>query len=71
MALACYSCGKGTLAGNLVSHAKNRVKRRFKPNLHAHWIQVGGKRVRAKFCAKCLRRAKALEKEIQIATPAA
>lgn len=62
MALSCYSCGKGTLSGNLVSHAKNRSKRIFRPNLHTHWITVKNKQVKAKFCAKCMRRAKTFEK---------
>ena len=33
MARRCIISGKGPLAGNNVSHAKNRTKRRFLPNL--------------------------------------
>ncbi|MEX2650624.1 MAG: 50S ribosomal protein L28 [Alphaproteobacteria bacterium] len=33
MARRCALTGKGVLAGNNVSHAKNRTRRRFLPNL--------------------------------------
>ena len=33
MARRCELTGKGVLAGNNVSHAKNRTRRRFLPNL--------------------------------------
>ncbi len=33
MAKKCALSGKGPMVGNHVSHAKNRVKRRFLPNL--------------------------------------
>lgn len=33
MARICELTGKGPLVGNNVSHAKNRTKRRFLPNL--------------------------------------
>ncbi len=33
MARKCAISGKGPMAGNNVSHAKNRTKRRFLPNL--------------------------------------
>ena len=33
MSFRCDVCGKGPLGGNSVSHAKNRTKRRFLPNL--------------------------------------
>ncbi len=33
MSRSCAISGKGPLAGNNVSHAKNRTKRRFLPNL--------------------------------------
>jgi large subunit ribosomal protein L28 len=33
--------GKGPLVGNNVSHANNKTKRRFLPNLHEHrfWVE--------------------------------
>lgn len=33
MAMRCELTGKGVLTGNNVSHALNRTRRRFKPNL--------------------------------------
>ncbi len=33
MSRRCQVSGKGPMSGNNVSHAKNRVKRRFLPNL--------------------------------------
>ena len=33
MARKCAITGKGPMSGNNVSHAKNRTKRRFLPNL--------------------------------------
>jgi large subunit ribosomal protein L28 len=33
MARRCAISGKGPMSGNNVSHAKNRTKRRFLPNL--------------------------------------
>ena len=40
MARVCQVTGKRPVAGNSVSHANNRVKRRFLPNLHVHrfWV---------------------------------
>ncbi|MBT4879351.1 MAG: 50S ribosomal protein L28 [Alphaproteobacteria bacterium] len=34
MARRCAITGKGVMAGNNVSHANNRTRRRFLPNLH-------------------------------------
>ena len=34
MSMKCQLTGKTYLSGNNVSHAKNRTKRRFLPNLH-------------------------------------
>ncbi len=36
MSKVCVVTGKRPLVGNNVSHANNRVKRRFLPNLHYH-----------------------------------
>ena len=40
MSRVCQVTGKGPMSGNNVSHAKNRRKRRFLPNLHTHrfWV---------------------------------
>lgn len=41
MARVCQVTGKGPMAGNNVSHANNRTKRRFLPNLQYRrfWIE--------------------------------
>ena len=41
MARVCQVTGKRPLAGNNVSHAKNRTRRWFLPNLHNHrfWVE--------------------------------
>ena len=41
MSKVCQVTGKKSLKGHYVSHAKNRTKRTFEPNLHKHrfWIE--------------------------------
>lgn len=41
MSRVCQVTGKGPITGNNVSHANNRTRRRFLPNLHTHrfWIE--------------------------------
>lgn len=41
MARVCQVTGKRPMAGNNVSHANNRTRRRFLPNLHTHrfWVE--------------------------------
>ena len=41
MSRVCQVTGKRPASGNNVSHAKNRTKRRFLPNLHNHrfWVE--------------------------------
>ncbi|MCK5663030.1 MAG: 50S ribosomal protein L28 [Thiotrichaceae bacterium] len=40
MAKVCQVTGRRPLSGNNVSHANNKTKRRFLPNLHNHrfWV---------------------------------
>jgi len=40
MARVCQVTGKGPMSGNNVSHAHNKTRRRFLPNIHAHrfWV---------------------------------
>lgn len=58
MALKCFNCDKGVMYGHNVSHAKNRTKRLFKPNLHYARIAINGGNKRVRLCTKCLRRYK-------------
>ena len=41
MSRVCQVTGKGPMSGNNVSHAHNKTKRRFLPNLHNHrfWVE--------------------------------
>ncbi len=50
----CFSCGKGVAYGNNVSHANNKVRRTWKPNLQVVRIELEGKIVRVKVCTRCL-----------------
>ena len=40
MARVCQVTGKRPMAGNNVSHANNKTRRRFLPNIHTHrfWV---------------------------------
>jgi large subunit ribosomal protein L28 len=40
MSRVCQVTGKGPISGNNVSHANNKTRRRFLPNLHTHRIWV-------------------------------
>ncbi len=41
MSKVCQVTGKRPLVGNTVSHANNKRRRRFEPNLHTHrfWLE--------------------------------
>jgi large subunit ribosomal protein L28 len=58
MAAQCFNCGKGVMYGHNVSHAKNRTRKIFKPNLHSARIIVGGTAKRVRLCTKCVRKFK-------------
>ena len=55
MSKRCVITGKGPRSGNNVSHAKNRTKRWFKPNLQKKRVMIDGKRVRVWISARGLR----------------
>ena len=57
MAKVCEVTGKRPVAGNNVSHAKNRTKRRFLPNLHKHrfWVESENRWIRLRVSAKGMR----------------
>jgi large subunit ribosomal protein L28 len=50
----CYSCGKGVAYGNNVSHANNKVRRTWKPNLQVARVESDGKIIKVKVCTRCL-----------------
>lgn len=57
MAKVCQVTGKRPVVGNNVSHAKNRTKRRFLPNLHHHrfWVESEKRFVRLRVSTKGMR----------------
>ncbi len=57
MSRICQVTGKGPATGNNVSHAKNRTRRRFLPNLHTHriWVEAENRYVKLKVSQKGLR----------------
>ncbi len=52
---SCAACGKGKTMGNNVSHANNRTKRKFIPNLQRTRIETSKGVKRAYICTRCLR----------------
>ncbi len=58
MAKVCKICGKGSLYGNTVSHANNRTKRRWEPNLQRIKIVLDGSIKSVYVCSKCLKSGK-------------
>ncbi len=57
MSRVCQVTGKRPVAGNNVSHAKNRTRRRFLPNLHSHrfWVESENRFVKLRVSAKGMR----------------
>lgn len=55
MARVCYLCGKGPATGNNVSHAHNKTRRRWLPNLQTVRIpdEAGGRR-KVRVCTRCI-----------------
>lgn len=58
MAKECFVCGKGKISGNNVSHALNRTRRSWSPNLRRVKAVVNGSNKRIRVCARCLRAGK-------------
>jgi large subunit ribosomal protein L28 len=58
MAKICEICGKKPVYGNNVSHANNRTRRRFEPNLQRVRALVDGKTKRIKVCTSCIQAGK-------------
>ncbi|MFC4274871.1 MULTISPECIES: 50S ribosomal protein L28 [Alcaligenaceae] len=57
MARKCQVTGKGPMVGNNVSHANNKTKRRFLPNLQSRrfWVESENRWVRLRVTTKALR----------------
>ena len=50
----CYVCEKGVTFGNSVSHANNKTRRTWKPNLQVVRVVDGDKTIKVKVCTRCL-----------------
>jgi len=57
MSRVCQVTGKKPVAGNNVSHAHNKTRRRFLPNLHSHkfWVESENRWVKLRVSAKGMR----------------
>jgi large subunit ribosomal protein L28 len=57
MSKVCQVTGKGPMVGNNVSHANNKTKRRFLPNLHwrRFWVESENRWVRLRISHAGLR----------------
>ena len=57
MSRVCQVTGKKSMAGNNVSHAHNKTRRRFLPNLHTHrfWVESENRFVKLRVSSKGMR----------------
>ncbi len=57
MSRVCQVTGKRPISGNNVSHANNRTRRRFLPNLHTHrfWLESEKRYVKLRVSTRGLR----------------
>lgn len=67
MARICTVCSKGPMTGNHVSHANNRRKRRWFPNLQVVRVMVEGAPRRVRVCTQCLKGGKIVKAEKAVA----
>ncbi len=61
MSMRCELCNKGPQFGNKVSHANNRTRRRFNPNLQRVRAMVNNGVRRIKVCTRCLKAGKVVK----------
>ena len=57
MSRVCQVTGKKHVSGNNVSHANNRTRRRFLPNLQSHkfWVESENRWVKLRLCTRGMR----------------
>ncbi|MEM7292009.1 MAG: 50S ribosomal protein L28 [Pseudomonadota bacterium] len=57
MSRVCQVTGKKPMSGNNVSHAHNKTRRRFLPNLHTHrfWVESENRFVKLRVSSKGMR----------------
>lgn len=61
MSQVCEICGKRPQVGFNVSHAHNKTKRRFNPNLQRVRSLENGQVRRIRVCTRCLRSGKVVK----------
>jgi len=61
MAKICEVCGKKPVSGNNISHAHNKTRRRWLPNLHSVRANVNGRTQRMRVCATCIKQGRVLK----------
>ena len=61
MAAKCELCGKGPQFGNNVSHANNKTRRRWDPNLQEVKARVGTASRRIRVCTSCIKTGKVVK----------
>jgi large subunit ribosomal protein L28 len=69
MSRVCQVTGKKPMKGNLVSHANNKTKRVFQPNLHYRrfWLESQNRFVRLRVSTAGLRKIDKLGVEVVLA----
>ena len=57
MSRVCQVTGKKPLVGNNVSHANNKTRKRFLPNIHSHrfWVESENRWVKLRVSTRGLR----------------
>ncbi|MFO7598185.1 MAG: 50S ribosomal protein L28 [Candidatus Desulfacyla sp.] len=55
MSRICEICGKRPVTGYSVSHAHNKTKKRWLPNLQSVRCVVNGQPAKIKACTSCIR----------------
>lgn len=61
MSRVCEMCGKGVLVGYNVSHAKNRNKKRFLPNIQSAKVMTPKGTKKMRVCTRCIRSGKVIK----------
>jgi large subunit ribosomal protein L28 len=56
MARVCEICGKGKQVGHNVSHANNKTRREWLPNIQTVKITKDGVTKRTRVCTKCIKK---------------
>jgi len=58
MARVCEMCGKGKQIGYNVSHANNKTKKQWLPNLQTVTLVKDGTSKKTRLCTKCIKKGK-------------